>query len=674
MKNILKLMIIIFTVNISFAADINENVRNFSQLPDVYDIKVSPNGKMIGVLREINDERMVSIIELGTNKLIHNHRFIKTGQISSFQWLSDQRLLFTKSMTFSGENRLFQSGELYAVNIDGKKAIMLTGRQAKRSSVSVKDDPKKPASLYNELNEDPEHILVQFYYPSGYNPLYKMNIYDGRMERFATPPVKQPFYVSDYSGELVSVAGVNPDTFNVEIYVYNKNLPSEYFSQDSCYGVVEDCMETVGQNVTKARKLSKDWTFWKSVDFIEADGRLQLVSYNAESNLLTTIESGGEDLTGLYETNLKTGARKLLYRNKNVDIRFALTDDEGNVFGAVAMDGYPTSVFFKRENDTKDRLKLLTNVFPDSYIRGTSLTDDENVGVFVVQSDINPGIYYLFDFETKKALPIGKRWSSIDYTNLAYMEPIRFPAADGTIIHGYLTKSKKGNSADSPTIVHPHGGPEVQDLWGFDPFVQLLASEGFNVLQVNFRGSPGYGVEFSKYIRGNWDGVLNDIFDGMRYLDNEGIIDISRTCIYGGSYGGYAATQAPIMEPDLFKCAASDVGVYSLPGLYTKGDIQSSRGGKAQLDVRLGSDKQRHIEMSPYFNAEKLTVPFFIIHGKNDIRAPFEDAEKFSKKLDSLGINHKKLFVGKEGHGYFNEDIRYGNNIALLEFFNEHLN
>ena len=128
------------------------------------------------------------------------------------------------------------------------------------------------------------------------------------------------------------------------------------------------------------------------------------------------------------------------------------------------------------------------------------------------------------------------------------------------------------------------------------------------------------------------------------------------------------------MEPDLFKCAASDVGVYSIPGLYTKGDIQSSRGGKAQLDVRLGKDKQRHIEMSPYFNAEKLTVPFFIIHGKNDVRAPFEDAEKFSKKLDNLGIKHKKLFVGKEGHGYFNEDIRYGNNIALLEFFNEHLN
>ena len=104
------------------------------------------------------------------------------------------------------------------------------------------------------------------------------------------------------------------------------------------------------------------------------------------------------------------------------------------------------------------------------------------------------------------------------------------------------------------------------------------------------------------------------------------------------------------MRPDLFKCAVSDVGVYDLPGLFKKGDIQAARYGKTQLNIRLGDNKEKHQDMSPFYNANKLVTPFFMIHGKNDIRAPFEDAERFSKKLDNLGIEHKKLFIEKEGH------------------------
>ena len=202
----------------------------------------------------------------------------------------------------------------------------------------------------------------------------------------------------------------------------------------------------------------------------------------------------------------------------------------------------------------------------------------------------------------------------------------------------------------------------------------MFASEGFNVLQINFRGSGGYGRSYGTYIRGNWDGVLQDIFDGIEYVSDQGLIDINRVCIYGGSYGGYAATQSAIMRPDLFRCSVSDVGVYHIPNLFKNGDIQASRGGQKQLEIRLGTDEKRHIEMSPYFNAEKLTVPFFMLHGKNDIRAPYEDAVLFSKKLDSLGIKHKSLFIEKEGHGYFDEDVRYESNMQLINFFKEHLN
>ena len=162
MKKIIGIgILVLFVLNLS-SEEVNQNVKNFSQFPDVYSVQISPNGKMIGVLREINQERMVAVISLETNKLIENHRFIKKGEIGNFEWLSDERLLFTRLTKIAGENRLLPTGDLYAVNIDGTKAIMLTGREAKRSSKTVKDDPKKPAAMVNILPDEEDHILVQF--------------------------------------------------------------------------------------------------------------------------------------------------------------------------------------------------------------------------------------------------------------------------------------------------------------------------------------------------------------------------------------------------------------------------------------------------------------------------------------------------------------------------------
>ena len=386
------------------------------------------------------------------------------------------------------------------------------------------------------------------------------------------------------------------------------------------------------------------------------------------------VENVDHDLSGVYRTNFRTGDRKLIYRHDVVDIDAVLTDDESKVYGATLMDGYHTLIFFKGENETKDRIKKLKSLFPGSTISPSAESDDSTKSTFMVSSDINPGIHYLYDSTSDSLTPLGKYWGSIDYSNLSFMEPIAFKSRDGTSIHGYLTKSRNGDSKNSPTIVNPHGGPEgIRDRWGFDIGVQMLASEGFNVLQVNFRGSGGYGKTYGRYIWGNWDGVLNDIFDGMEYLHEEGLIDKNNACIYGGSYGGYAATQSAIMRSDLFRCSVSDVGVYDLPGLFIEGDIQAFRGGKKMLELRLGTDKERLKEMSPHYNAEKLTVPFFMIHGKNDIRAPYDHAINFSKKLNQLGIKHKTLFIEKEGHGYFDEDVRYERNMELLNFFNQYL-
>ena len=156
MKNALVIFSVFLLSTFLSSQEINQNVKNFSQLPDVYDVKISPNGKMVGVLREIDQERMVSIIELESKKMLHTHRFIRKYQIQSFEWLSDERLLFSRSAKFSGENRSFASGELYATNIDGKKSIMehwveeefnkKKGEGVKSAKMAIKLAPNDPTA------------------------------------------------------------------------------------------------------------------------------------------------------------------------------------------------------------------------------------------------------------------------------------------------------------------------------------------------------------------------------------------------------------------------------------------------------------------------------------------------------------------------------------------------
>ena len=355
---------------------------------------------MIGVLREIDGERMLSIINLETKELIYNHRYIKKGEIGQFEWLSNERLLMSKVTTYSFSNSRYPTGELYAVNIDGKKEIILTGRQAKNSSDTAKDDPKKPATLIDLLPDEPNKIMVQFYSSDQFWRLYKIDIYDGEIERFAVPPVRQPFYQFDASGKLIAVVGVDRN-FDIQIYLYNKNIPIDYFVQSSCSKSDVDCIEVVERRPGKGLSKNPDWTFWKQDSW---DSRLELVSYLEDKNKLITVENQGNDLSGIYETNLSTGKRKLLYRHSVVDVGSVLVDDEGEVYGATFMDGYPSIVYFKGQNKQKDRLKYVKSLFPNSLVSPSNMSDDETKQTFLVTSDNNPGIFYLVDSASELSL------------------------------------------------------------------------------------------------------------------------------------------------------------------------------------------------------------------------------------------------------------------------------
>jgi len=202
-----------------------------------------------------------------------------------------------------------------------------------------------------------------------------------------------------------------------------------------------------------------------------------------------------------------------------------------------------------------------------------------------------------------------------------------------------------------------HGGPYgIRDAWHFDPEVQLLASRGYAVLQVNYRGSGGYGDAFTRAGYREWGGKMqDDVTDGTRWAIEQGIADPKRTCIVGGSYGGYAAMEGAVKEPDLYKCAVADAGVYDLHLMYSRGDSAQSLFGENFMKMILGEDPAELSARSPIMQLDRLKASVMLIVGGADTRVPAVQGENLHNALLKRKIEHEWIYERTEGHGYYTE-------------------
>jgi dipeptidyl aminopeptidase/acylaminoacyl peptidase len=260
---------------------------------------------------------------------------------------------------------------------------------------------------------------------------------------------------------------------------------------------------------------------------------------------------------------------------------------------------------------------------------------------------------------------------------MASVASVLFTASDGMKIHGYLTLPKPDASKKPPPlVVVVHGGPHgPRDHWGFDAETQLFASQGFAVLRVNYRGSGGYGRKYQEAGYRHWgDRIMDDILDATRLVIKKGMVDSNRVCIYGGSFGGYAAMQSSIRAPELFKCAVGYDGVYDLTLMGNSGDMRLSGLARGYVRRVLGADEKALKAASPAYNADKLRARVFLIHGKDDERAPIKHAERLRDALTKLGRPPEWLVESREAHGFVNEANRERMYARMLSFINRSLN
>jgi dipeptidyl aminopeptidase/acylaminoacyl peptidase len=349
------------------------------------------------------------------------------------------------------------------------------------------------------------------------------------------------------------------------------------------------------------------------------------------------------------------------------------------VLGATINPGYARAYWFENDDPLQNSIMQAVQafngnleVFDTKEIGLVDLSKNRDKLIIAVGDSVSSSKYYLYDLEKNQVKYLLTMWPEIDDQGLEHEVPFNFINSDGIKIHGYYTPAKaqlEGEAA--PMIVIPHGGPHARDSWGFDPDTHIFSQAGYAVLKVNFRGSTGYGKEFTKMGFGEWGGdTQQDIIEATEWAINQGIADAEKIGIYGGSFGGYSAAMAPMLRPDLYKSSVAYIGVFDLEMLYDEGDIKTIKWGGKYLDKTLGQDPKKIKAMSPVQQAHKLEAPIIIVSGKEDQRAPIEHAYALADALEEAGKEHELIIVEKEGHGFRKPENRLMLYKKMLEHFN----
>ena len=338
-------------------------------------------------------------------------------------------------------------------------------------------------------------------------------------------------------------------------------------------------------------------------------------------------------------------------------------------------DGRPRWDFVAPDHPETRLSRMLVDSFPEHVLAFGGRTDDGAKLLFTAYSDREPGQVFLFDVASGEARFLFGRRDWLQPERMSPTRGVRFAARDGQALHGYLTVPAGREPSALPLVLLPHGGPfDVRDHWGFDAEAQLLASRGYAVLKVNFRGSDGYGARFAYAGHRGWGTTIqDDLADGVRWAIAEGIADPARICVYGASFGGYSALMQPIREPGLYRCAVGYVGPYDLPSFHAAKRMLGDSWLTEFFDRTLPLPADQPAQ-SPMQRAAEIGVPVMLAHGGEDRNVQTRQYRGMLEALEAAGRPAEvTVFKPGEGHGFSNVDNQVEFYEALLAFLDRHI-
>jgi dipeptidyl aminopeptidase/acylaminoacyl peptidase len=304
--------------------------------------------------------------------------------------------------------------------------------------------------------------------------------------------------------------------------------------------------------------------------------------------------------------------------------------------------------------DPKDEAawRALVAAYPGGRVRLNSASDDHRKFVLRVDSPTEGPAFALVDLNTRRGVWLGDEYEGIKTQDIAPTRSIGFKARDGLALTGYLTLPNGRPAKDLPLVVLPHGGPAVRDRPGFDWWAQAMASRGYAVLQVNYRGSSGFGWDFQSAGFGQWGRKMQtDLSDGVRFLAAQGTIDPARVCIVGASYGGYAALAGATLDTGVYRCAVSVAGPADLRKMVDWSQSGSANGASVlRYWLRYMGPKSDLAAISPADQADKVRIPILLVHGKDDTVVPYAQSQIMAAALAKVGKPVEFVTLNKEDH------------------------
>ena len=610
------------------------------------DIKISPDGEYYAATVPMEDRTALAILRRTDGKIVGSFVPPPKNHATEFDWVNRERVLIGLAEKMGSLDQPRLTGELYAMNADGGRGELLVGYRVEGSGPGTRIQPKKvetvAAFMFDELAQDDRNVLVSIW-PFAEDPFTRvdrLDVQSGRRTTIARSPVRRADFTSDNAGQVRFAHGAGADNVNKLYY-----------------------REAMGDT-------------WKLVNDEAVNDRIeQAIGFSADNRLayFTSEQDKGPDVIVSWDP--ATGKRTPLLRDPQVDpSRIIRRPGTSIPVGALYLGDKPRTRFFDETSADARLYHSLEAAFGGDAIYITSSTRDGKQLLVEAWSGQNPGDFYIFNTDTKKAEHLISRSSWVDATTSAKVTPVALKARDGLDLNGFLTVPAGKAGAKLPMVVLPHGGPfGVFDDGSYDIEPQLLAAAGYAVLQVNFRGSGNFGRAYRSAGARQWGGAMqDDLTDATRWAIAQGHADPARICIYGASYGGYAALMGAAKEPSLYKCAAGYVGVYDLPMMFTNGDIQSQGSGETYLKEWLGNP-QKLGAMSPVNLAAQIKVPVFLAAGGEDKRAPIQHTKRMEAALNKAGVPVESLYYPTEGHGFYTDPHRREYYTKLLAFLSRHL-
>ena len=632
------------------SAGASYDIADFIRDDRFIDVKISPKGTYVAATIPLtSDDKTVLVILKPGQKQPYGHVTLKerNTHVADFWWVSDDRLLFTIGERTGGLEQPVSFGEIWGTNADGSKQGIVAGARVTgtgtRSGGKARAESASIQMVDSLIDNDNEVLVAVTPFASGEIPftsLERMNVFSGTRRPVARAPVRGASFLTDFNGQARFASGLNRE-YKAVLY-YRKDDMSEW-------AVIND--ESITGKAISALGFSAD---------------------NATAYLQAQEDQGPDSIRAF---DVATKTMKQIARDQTVEPA-ALIRGVGKRYpiGLVFWGGRrPRFEYFDADSVDAKLHRMLQSKFDGDVAIPTSSTVDGRYVLLEVASDRNPGELFIFDTQAKKIDPFMNRADWLDRGRLGKIQPAYFKSRDGVDIDVMLTTPAGSDGKNMPLIVHPHGGPfGVQDSWGYNRDVQMMTAHGYAVLQVNFRGSGGYGKQFRELGQKQWGLTMqDDLTDATQWAIREGIADRNRICIYGASYGGYASLMGVAKEPDLYKCAVGYVGVYDLNMLWGRGDISQSSFGKDFLADNLG--KQDLNASSPNKLASRIKVPVFLAAGGADVRAPQSHSEAMAQALKAAGKPVETMYYSTEGHGFVKEENQIAYYTKLFQFFERHI-